>query len=187
MTPTSVDAPAARYDPFTTQPMLSNGRGHALTPAVASTPRRRMTSTRARTISAAVAAIALTAPAAAQAANGSHPAAQSLEAFLHAVGRADGKTACRYLTTEGKAQFTSGWMPCQRAVAFIYANMTPSERKVLLTSYVTKVTVRGNTATIADKDTRYRQGKPGENMEDEDPGPAVMVKRNGRWLLKDAG
>jgi len=132
----------------------------------------------------AAAAVALALPAAAQAADGSHPAAKAVEGFLHAAGRADGKTACSYLATEAQADLTSGLMSCQRGIAFVYANLSAKERRALLTSYVTKVTVSGNTATIADGDIRWRAGTP---WEDEDPAPAKLVLRDGRWLLKDLG
>lgn len=144
-----------------------------------------MTKATARTIATlAAAAIALTTPAAAHAADGSHPAAKAAEAFLHATGHADGKTACSYLTTEAQADFTDGLMSCQRAIAFVYAQVGSAMRRALLTSYVTKVTVSGNTATIADADVHWRAGKPNK---DEDPAPVTLVARNGRWLLKDLG
>jgi hypothetical protein len=102
-----------------------------------------------------------------------------------AVADGDGAVACGLATPSGRAVLANAdpGATCEEVIAFVAARLTPEIRTALHNLAIKKVTITGNTASVADADVTSTRGslkgfdKPGS------PPTILMKQPDGTWKI----
>jgi hypothetical protein len=115
---------------------------------------------------------------------------QTMQRFLGAIGRGDGKAACALVTPSGQAALAqqiatlthaTHTVSCQLILTEIAKLLPPAAKQGLESVQVQKVTVKGNTATILSRDVHATKGNASAFLSGS--APTKLVKVSGAWKV----
>lgn len=119
---------------------------------------------------------------------------RTMQRFLAAVGRGDGRTACALLTPSGQAALATlasqiapaltsapHTASCQLILTAIGSRLKPATKQGLESAQVQKVTVKGNTASVLSSDIRATKGNLSSFLAGS--APTKLVKVGGTWKV----
>jgi hypothetical protein len=115
---------------------------------------------------------------------------QTMQRFLGAIGRGDGKAACAFVTPAGQAALAqqiaalthaTHTVSCQLILTQIAHLLPPAAKQGLESVQVQKVTVKGNTATVFSRDIHPTKGNASAFLSGS--APTKLVKVGGDWKV----
>src|SRR5258708_17016640 len=121
-----------------------------------------------------------------------HAVKQTMQRFLGAIGRGDGKAACALVTPAGQAALAqqiatlthaTHTVSCQLILTQIAKLLPPAAKQGLESVQVRKVTVKGNTATVLSRDVHPTKGNASAFLSGS--APTTLVKVGGAWRVTD--
>jgi hypothetical protein len=115
---------------------------------------------------------------------------QTMQRFLAAVGRGDGKAACALVTPSGQAALAAQIaalthathaVSCELILTEIAHLLPPAAKQGLESVQVQKATVKGNTATVFSRDVHATKGNLSAFLSGS--APTRLVKVGGAWKV----
>jgi hypothetical protein len=115
---------------------------------------------------------------------------QTMQRFLGAIGRGDGKAACALVTPAGQAALAqqiaalthaTRTVSCQLILTEIAKLLPPAAKQGLESVRVQKVTVKGNTATVLSRDVHATNGNVSAFLSGS--APTKLAKVGGSWKV----
>lgn len=119
---------------------------------------------------------------------------QSLQTFLAAIGRGDGKTACSLVTPSGQQALARQIAAITRSSRTVSCDLILTETAKLLTApvkqalesaQVTKVSISGSTATVRSQDVHSPKGSLSAILPAS--APTKLAKLGGVWKVTTGG
>ena len=154
-------------------------------------PRPRRTRTVRRCGCASLSALAIALGAAGCGGSGDDQAVkQTVQHFLAAIGRGDGKAACALVTPAGQAALAAQiaalthathTVSCDLILTEIAKLLPPAAKQGLESVQVQKVTVKGNMATVQSRDIHATKGNASAFLSGS--APTRLVKVGGTWKV----
>lgn len=115
---------------------------------------------------------------------------QTMQNFLGAIGRGDGKAACALVTPSGQAALAAQiaalthathTVSCQLILTEIAKLLPPAAKQGLESVQVRKVTVKGSTASVLSRDVHATKGNVSAFLSGS--APTKLVKVGGTWKV----
>jgi hypothetical protein len=115
---------------------------------------------------------------------------QSLQSFLAAIGRGDGKAACALVTPAGQQALarqiaaitrSNRTVSCELILTETAKLLTPAVKQALESAQVTKVAISGNTATVRSQDVHSPKGSLSAILPAS--APTKLMKVGGVWKV----
>jgi hypothetical protein len=117
----------------------------------------------------------------------------AVSAFFAAVADDQGDAACVRLTLAGVQQISAAAFllrtpgTCQDAIKALNLQLSSSDKKSLKSADVTRVTISGARATVAQSDIQIKVAGHPNLFRSSDPGPIRLEKVAGEWKISSLG
>ena len=119
---------------------------------------------------------------------------QSLQGFLAAIGRGDGKAACALVTPSGQQALarqiaaitrSNRTVSCELILTETAKLLTPQVKQALESAQVTKASISGNVATVRSQDVHSPKGSLSAILPAS--APTKLAKIGGVWKVTTGG
>lgn len=120
-------------------------------------------------------------------------AKDAVTSFFAAVADDKGDDACVRLTPAGVQQISAAAFllrtpgSCQDAIKALNRQLDSGDKKQLKSAKVTKVTVTGNRASVAQSDIQIQVSGQASLFHSSNPGPLQLEKVAGDWKISSLG
>ena len=110
---------------------------------------------------------------------------QTLVGEFADMAHGNGDSACKRMTSDEQRKIADQWKQgstCPDAIKSVSENLTDDVKKGMLSVKVNKVTINGNTATVANSDISSSEGDVSSLLTDSEP-TEFTKQSNGDWLI----